>query len=173
MQFYKHIRSLFQIKLASRAHAFRLTAVQRPRIAVTAMFCLAVGMIAGVLFAAGLIHRHHMRLGPAVPNVELAAVQQAEEPAAPAGLSRRRKGFDEAIAALRSAANQNQRLAGYYEGVVKRTGRQTAEAATAASAQEPPDSRNVTSPVEQSGTAIVADSASSRPERDATALAHS
>src|SRR5215469_12205271 len=163
MQFHKHVRRLFAIQLASRAHAFLATAARRPRIAVTALFCLAVFLIASVLSTAGLIHRYRTRVTPASPGVELAGGPQAEPPAPPAGLSRRRKGFDQAIAVLRSAADKNQRLEGYYKGVAERTRRQAADVENVISGQESVNNQKLTS-VALSGAAGNAGSAPSRSE---------
>src|SRR5262249_28456722 len=170
MKFYKHVRSLFKIQLANRALAFRITAARRPRIAVIALFCLAAVLVVGVLCSAGLIHRYHLRLRPSSSNVELAAGSQAGTPARRAGLSRKRKGFDDAIAVLRTAANQNQQLAGYYKGVAKRTGRQEAEVKTATSAQEPVNNQKSPSSTELSGIASAAGSAPNRSEPDGASL---
>src|SRR5215471_17187454 len=173
MQFSKHIRSLFQIRRANRGLAFTVTGARRPRVAVTALFCLAVVLIVGVLCAAELIHRHHRRFGTVGPNAELAAGPQAELPAPPARLSRRRKGFDAAIAVLRSAADQNQHLAGYYKGVVKRTGRQAVEAEAATSTQQSGNNQKPRSSMELSGKATAADLGQNRSEADGASIVQS
>jgi hypothetical protein len=60
---------------------------------------------------------------------------EVQAPTVPSGLSRKRKGFDDAIAELKSASTENQRLAAYYNRVIKRTDGQAAEVETTTSVQ--------------------------------------
>jgi hypothetical protein len=92
--------------------------------------CLAVGA------AAILVRRLGARSNaPAAAAQAVSPAPEVQAPAKPAGLSRKRKGFDDAIAELKSASNQNQRLGAYYNRVIKRTDGQAAEAETATSVQ--------------------------------------
>src|SRR5262249_59427468 len=117
MFLFKGIRS-FQILMTKQMRALRIGAP---------LFCLAIVLTAGILFKGTLVRCCRARFKPANPRVEAA---QVAPPAAPPGLSRQRNGFDDAIATLKSAANQNQHLAAYYKRVIKRTGGQEGNVAT-------------------------------------------
>jgi soluble lytic murein transglycosylase-like protein len=75
--------------------------------------------------------------GHAASQAAASSTAELQPTAAPAGLSRKRKGFDAAIAELKSASTQNQHLAAYYNRVVKRTDGQAAEVEAATSVQTP------------------------------------
>jgi len=137
MFFFKGIRS-FRILMTKQMRALRIGAP---------LFCLAIVLSAGVLFKATLVRCYRARVKPGNNRVEAAV--QAEPPAPPPGLSRQRKGFDDAIATLKSAANQNQHLAAYYKRVVKRTGGQEASVETATAVQASVSNQKRESPIEQ------------------------
>src|SRR5262249_41595270 len=123
----------FCTRAASRANVLGRAAVRKLGIAVPA----ALGLAAVLTVSLTLRHRARVH-GVCVAET----VAPAGAPTAPAqpppGLSRQRKGFKDAIATLKSAADQDHHLAAYYPRVVKRTGGQPADVETSTSVQASP-----------------------------------
>jgi hypothetical protein len=129
------------------------------------MTITAGALLMAVVVAGGLVRRHLARLRPQEMHQEsMVSVVHAEPPVPQRGLSRRRKGFDDAIAVLGTAAAQNRRLAVYYDRVVKRTKPQSFDAGSGASPISPAPS---TSSVDvHEADAVKADVAKTASEAD-------
>lgn len=107
------------------------------RIMTTAALLVCLIFTAGV---AGLGSGHLRKRSSSLESA--AAARRTDIPALTQGLSRKRKGFDDAIALLGSAAERDQSLAHYYGKVIKRTEVQATRAVTAGDSVVAPASRS-------------------------------
>jgi hypothetical protein len=102
---------------------FKFALFRNRRVTIT-----AAALLMTVLIMGGLVRHHLVRLRQRDSHQQTTLAAAQTEPIVPAlGLSRKRKGFDDAIAKLGTAAAQNHRLAVYYDKVIKRTERSSAE----------------------------------------------